>query len=218
MGKSSGLSIVCVTRGEDHAGAFLGRLSRFCRAHGFEFVVGADGPRASRLAKPIADTVVSVKSAGYIESVLPGVLQIATGAYTLRLDDDEEISKEMADWLISGCYTESDVWSFKRKNLWEDTNHYIQNRPLYPDVQTRLHEKHMTNWEDRIHAGSPHGPGRTAPCDILHHKFLIRDRSEREAYADEYERLQDGAGRSEMYLPFQLPELAFDELDIGEVI
>ena len=53
--------------------------------------------------------------------------------------------------------------------------------------------------------------------DILHHKFLIRDRAEREAIAAHYEALQDGAGYSPTYLPFQLPEDCF-ELELAEVI
>ena len=63
---------------------------------------------------------------------------------------------------------------------------------------------------NRVHAGSPFGTGRRAPCAIEHHKFLVRPRDEREALLGRYEQIQPGAGKG--FAMFSVPELYADDL------
>lgn len=164
-----------------------------------------------------ADRVAHVHSQGYIESVLDDALKVCAGEYVLRLDDDETCSPEMVEWLASGTWAQSDIWTFPRQHLWQDEQHYILNPPLWPDPQTRLMVREKAGARIGVHQACPFGAGHDTFAPIRHHKFLVRTKRERIALAEHYERITAGAGLSPTYKPFQLPEDCYAELDLAEL-
>lgn len=205
------LSILCVTRGEPFALAFL-RDTEKVAGHLFaEFVPVADGEAASRALADCGHVPYCVDSAGYIESVLDEAVGFCRGDYVLRLDDDERISPAMVRWLGTRAYLGADHWAFPRANLWGDANSVLVNPPLWPDLQTRLSVKAKAGGRHGVHDGSPFGTGRIAPAVIEHHKYLVKDRAQREAQARAYDAARPGAGTDPVFWPHMLPEAAFPE-------
>jgi hypothetical protein len=219
------LSLLCVTKGEPHAEKFLRYMAGNADALGAEFVIAHDGDFLTGTDDEIALRFSAipkfgmkakqylVKSDGSIEGVLDEAVALCSGDYVLRIDDDEEVSTEMMVWLQSGEYTQSDVWSFPRKHLWGGG--YLSNPPLYPDIQTRLTTKEKAGGRKRVHDGSPFGAGRVANVHILHHKFLVKSYAKRKEIAAHYDSLREGAGTGH-WLPFNLPEDAFEVLEVQE--
>lgn len=211
------LSIVCVTRYEDHAEPFLKKLLQLAQwIPDCEVVLGADGADAYDVLQDwpsyaheegVDVVVVAVQSQGYIESVLDDVLTACQGDYVLRIDDDERVSPALAQWLRDGQYLTDDHWKFSRAHLWPDLQHYVSTPPLWPDHQTRLSVRAKAGGRTTIHAGSPFGGGRLAPAVLEHHKFIVRSLREREAIAARYDQIARGAGTSSNMKPFQLPDL-----------
>jgi hypothetical protein len=148
--------------------------------------------------------VVPLRSEGYVESVLDEAVEACPEGHILRLDDDETVSDEMRAWLKASEWQASDHWAFPRMNLWPDETSYIASDPLWPDLQTRLSSKEKSGSRPVVHQGSPFGTGQVAPVALLHHKFLVRGREERERMVESYEQVQPGAGRG--WLPFSVPE------------
>lgn len=197
----SDLTVLCVTKGEPYAQPFLARLAQDAALIDAKLRVETDG--------------AGVRSDGYIESVLDEAVGLCDDGYILRIDDDETITVGMLEWLRAGYYRDADHWAFPRRNLWPDAQHFITNPPLWPDLQTRLSVKAKASGRAAVHAGSPFGTGRIAPdrCVIDHHKFLERDRDEREQLVRSYEAIQPGAGSE--FVMFSLPELYEGELDMA---
>jgi predicted O-methyltransferase YrrM len=204
------LSILCVTGGEPHAARFLQEMAILAGRCGAELVLAADGVRARENidGMQIAARVLTVHSAGYLESVLDDALGSCAGDHILRLDDDERASPAMAQWLADGSYRAADHWKFSRAHLWPDETRHITSLPLWPDHQTRLSRRELAGGRRSIHAGSPYGGGQLAPVTIEHHKFLVRDEAQRRAIAARYDRILPGAGTSPGMQAFQLPDLA----------
>lgn len=195
------LSIVIVTRGEFPQ--FIRAARDLADRCGGELVLGLDGPAQQMTElRDLADACADVDCQGFVETVLDGVLCMAGGDYVLRLDDDEQVSEPMAEWLAAREYLGREVWSFPRANLYPDRWHRINERRLWPDLQTRLTVRSKARWGTMIHQGCPFGPGHTAPVAIEHHKYLLRTPEERAAIADRYE--ANGA-RPEMRV-YSLPD------------
>lgn len=208
------LSILCVTRLGDHAEPFLFAMGDLGAELDAEFVLAVDAEYENVVVPRTATTVVKVKSDGYIESVLDEAVAACTGEYVLRLDDDERVSPDMAAWLKAQDYFDTDHWAFPRMHLWPDESRYITNPPLWPDLQTRLSVKDKSGGRHQIHAGSPFGTGRVAEVAIEHHKFLVRDRAEREALMAEYRAIMPSA---DDWAPFSVPELFSEQLETRAV-
>jgi len=204
------LSILCVTRGDDAVLPFIDRMCRDALDLGAEILVCVDGePTRVLLALVGSRQLHRVQSAGYIESVLDEAVAYCRGEYVLRLDDDERISPALLGWLNGEHYLGADHWAFPRANLWGDSGSVLVNPPLWPDLQTRLSIKPKAGGRYGVHDGSPFGTGRVAPAVIEHHKYLIKGRAEREAQAARYDALRAGAGTSDPFWPFMVPEAAF---------
>jgi hypothetical protein len=202
------LSILCVTRMEPHAWPFLWSMSFLADVLHAELVVGTDGAEAERripnhrwLAKPV---VVSLRSKGYVESVLDTAVAACSGDYVLRLDDDERCSVAMVRWLVAKKYEAEPHWKFARAHLWRNDGVFILQPPLWPDHQTRLSVRDMAGGRTTIHAGSPHGGGALAPVVLEHHKFLVKQIKERREIVARYDALQPGAGTA--FAAFSVPE------------
>jgi hypothetical protein len=196
------LTILCVTQGHDYARPFILEMERLASDVFAELVLVTDGHE--------------VQSDGYLESVLDDALKLCLTDYVLRLDDDEQATPEMRDWLAAGAYRGHDHWAFPRLNLWPDAAHHITNPPLYPDLQTRLSTKEKSGGRHDVHAGSPHGTGHIAPVAIEHHKFLCRPMEDRLALLERYEAILPGAGKQ--YAMFSVPELYRDDLATWPVL
>lgn len=208
----SDLTILCVSNFGEHVRPFIEDLASAARGLRATFVLAVDGPVHSqpRWATETAGALVHVTSQGYMESILDEAIAACPDGYILRIDDDERVSPTMARWLADGSYRAADHWAFPRLNLWPDETHYITNRPLWPDLQTRLSVKAKAGGRPIIHQGSPHGTGEVADVPIEHHKFLVRSREEREELLERYERVNPGAGSD--YAPFSVPERYADSL------
>lgn len=200
---SRDLTVLCITRGDDYAQRFVARLAQDTDLVGARLRVETDG--------------AGITSAGYIESILDEAVAQCDTDYILRIDDDETLSLALLEWLRAGKYRAADHWAFVRRNLWPTAGSYITNRPLYPDLQTRLSVKAKSGGRPGVHQGSPYGTGRLAPegCAIDHHKFVARGRAEREALVRHYDQISPGVG--ETHIMFSLPELYADDLVVEAI-
>lgn len=199
------LTLLCVSKLGDHARPFIEHFDEAAQELDATFVLAVDRAGAPGWTLDLhTDQFLWVRSDGYIESVLDDVIAECPDGYILRMDDDERISPPMQRWLAAGAYRQHDHWAFPRMHLWPDAKHYIVNDPLYPDLQTRLSVKAKAGGRRRIHVGSPFGTGTVAPVEIEHHKFLVRERAERERLVETYDRVLPGAG--EHFKVFSVPE------------
>lgn len=194
------ISVLCVTKRELFTAPFLKLFSQLAKEIGGEYVEIVDG-----------------RETGVLEDILDDAIAECHGDYILRLDDDETVSGELALWLKSKEYEHGDLYAFPRQHLWRDTNHFIVTPPLWPDYQTRLSTKEKAGGRKEVHAGSPYGTGRIVDYPILHWKFLVRTKQEREKIAKRYESKRRGAGFSPVYQPFNLPEISFARLAVKEI-
>lgn len=209
------LTILCITKGDEYARPFIDEMARGAQTIGAEFLLAPDGFIPDTDLAYGYPRIGGLNSDGHVESILDEAVAQCDTEYILRLDDDERMTPEMRTWLAAGYYRTAPHWAFPRRNLWPDEDHYIQNAPLYPDLQTRLSTKQLSGGRKRVHDGSPFGTGRVAPVAIDHHKFLVRTREEREALVEHYESLQPGAGSK--YVMFSLPERYEDVLQVKQV-
>jgi hypothetical protein len=199
------LSILTVTRFERHTPRFLRHFRAVADILGAEFVVGCDRCEPAECG---ADIYVPVETRGMIEHALIEAHDACSGEYVLRLDDDETLSAAaifaVADW--SRLDSDEKVYAFPRANLWGDEKHAIVSGSLFPDLQTRLMPRGREN-RTRLHQAID--TSSTIPGMILHHKFLVKTREEREEIAIRYEEIDPGGG-SGHYLQFSVPESCFD--------
>lgn len=204
---SADLSIVCVTRVDDAVVPLLRKMAAAATALRAEFVVGADGPGARERLDAAAirpDVTILVETAGLQEHAQDDVIRSASGRYILRLDDDEEISSGLFDWLERGNYRAADNWSFRRAWLYPTADRFIASAPHWPDLQVRLSvSEKAAGWHSGIHPACPHGPGviATHSAVIEHHKLLIRSTEERRKQVKFYNKISPGAGLPIFYLP-----------------
>jgi hypothetical protein len=211
----SDITILCVTRAEPYALEFLTDMAGLASDLAAPLYVGVDGDEAARRLNGLdSEHVFTLRSHGYIESVLDEAVAECPPGWILRLDDDERVSHAMYEWLLEREYRMSDHWAFPRANLWPNehmrlagsADGYPEGGTLWPDLQTRLSSKEKSGGRTRIHVGSPYGTGAVAPVAIEHYKFLRRSFEERTRQARRYESVQEGAG-SGNYLAFQTPEV-----------
>ena len=194
------ISVLCVTKREPFTAPFLKLFSQLAKEIGGEYVEIVDG-----------------REAGVLEDILDNAIAECHGDYILRLDDDETASDGLAQWLKSKEYERGDLYAFPRQHLWRDPNHFIVTPPLWPDYQTRLSTKEKAGGRKEVHAGSPFGTGRIVDHPIIHWKFLVRTKQEREEIANRYESRRKGAGHSPIYQPFNLPEISFAKLAVKDI-
>lgn len=218
------LSLLCVTKVETYP--ILDLISELVvtgQSLGAEVVLVADGqPSYEHLNgyfTQLADfRIHRLHSDGYIESVLDRAVDLTSRPYVFRIDDDESLSDGLVAWLIAGAYRSAPHWKFPRAHLWRDKQHYITNPPLWPDEQTRLSTRELSYGRSSIHCGSPFGGGELCPHPLLHHKFLVKSREEREAIVKRYDAVSPGMGTS--FALFSVPELLETDtntIDIREV-
>ena len=209
----SNFTICCVSRLEASVLPFLKKISDWCKETNSEFLLGVDGtPLKVESAFEFTNTVLPVKSLGYIESVLDSVIDNCTGDYIFRLDDDEFFSEGLSTWLKEnlGRFTES-IYNFPRYNLWKDEKHFIPG--LYPDEQIRLATKAKSYGRTVIHCGSPFGYGQRINHEIMHYKFLIKTYEDRLKQAESIDAIMTGSGLGS-YLINNLPETFYRNIGI----
>src|SRR5215207_1414124 len=112
------LSILCVTKGERCVLPLLGSLSSAARLCKAELVLVADGREAFDAIRDLDGLselpIRNYKTRGFIESVLDECINLTTGQYVLRLDDDESIPPPFVEWLRAREYKKADHWKFNR--------------------------------------------------------------------------------------------------------
>lgn len=202
------LSILTVTRCEPYTPRFLLHFRALADILSAEFVVAHDR------CDPIecgADKYLPVASSGAIEDVLVEAHAACSGDYVLRLDDDETLSAQaimdVVEW--ARCESDTKVYAFPRANLWGDQWHAVSSGHLFPDFQARLMPRERET-RALIHEGIL--PDAAMPGMILHHKFLLKSREEREKIAAGYELKRPGCG-SGHYLQFSVPERCFETVE-----
>lgn len=208
------LSILCVTRAEEEIIHLLDDLSYKAETLNAEFVIVVDSTSDRWVNIDCnVDKFATIKSQGYIESILDEAITYTTGKYILRIDDDESIPDQLLNWLLSKEYLLSDNWKFARCHLYPNIDHYITNPPLYPDHQTRLSIREKSGNRPHIHAGSPFGGGQLCPYPILHHKFIVKSIESRQNIINRYNTVQSGMGTS--FAHFSTPELVYKPEEIN---
>lgn len=207
------LSILCVSKVESEVIDLLAKLHDTSVDLGAEFTLVVDGDALTQefVEKELGIKVAGVvKSDGYIESILDEAVSYTHGDYVLRMDDDESVAPDLFDWLTAHEYASFDNWKFPRAHLWQSDNRFIVNPPLWPDMQTRLSVRSKSGHRTGVHAGSPYGGGKLAPCAIIHHKFLVKSIESRRSIASTYDMFHVGYGTGPSMLPFSMPEEAFN--------
>lgn len=215
------LSILCVTRAEERTEPFLLKMRNAATTLGAQLVIAFDSINGSNnLSRcyKYADMTAIMQSSGYVESILQEAHHFCQGIWTLRLDDDEEISPAMMEWLRNREYTKgkTQIWSFPTAALWPDDMHFITNPPLWPDYHPRLFTWRYREWQAEVHAGAPYGMGGLAPVSILHHKYLVKSIEEREKIYEERDVAKMG-DNAYAHMPFTLPERYFDKMNVLQV-
>ena len=214
------LSIVCITQGKEWSRPFIERLRAQATDLGAEFVIGFDlsGGETNGWLQPMADLLVPVTSAGYIESVLNTVIRHANGSWVLRVDDDESLPPAMIEWLRRRSYFGSKLWRMPTAALWGDERHFITTPPFWQDTHVRLASWYdAAGWPDK-----PHGKlrlehtAKLCPAAIFHHKYLIKSYEERRQLAADYEQKEAGAGEGRR-LVFNVPEDVLSSMTLHEV-
>jgi hypothetical protein len=201
---SEHLSILCVTKNEKHALSFVADMGLLAAELAADFVLVADGKNAYHGLMECGFEPFLVHSRGFIESVLDDAVKLCRPGYVLRLDDDERCSKAMVEWLEQRAYEEWPHWRFARAHLWGDERHMLATPELWHDCQTRLSLRELSDGRTLIHAGSPHGGGKDAPCAIEHHKFLVKSLHERRQLIAHYDAVEPYAGSK--FCAFSCPE------------
>lgn len=213
------LSILCVTNAEPHAGLFILRMARLATVLGCEFVIGCDG-LAARLAPycHLADIEINLPAHDIPlqECVSDIAVNSCSGDYILRLDDDEVVSRSLEQWLLEKKYEGGTLFAFPRVYMYPDTKHILCNEGIFPDLQTRLGLKHNMLGVNHIHAGNPHGTGDVIPYAIEHHSLIVKTYQRRQEIADRYEGIKPGAGRSNTYGRYLIPEDIYENLETRE--
>ena len=214
------LSILCVTPAGDKALPFLKKMREHADYLNAAFVVALDtkdnGMANLVNVQDLADVVVFVESKGFIESVLRRAHTSVQTTWCLRLDDDEEISPALLEWLKGRQYLEERAWHIPTMALYPNEKTFLTNEPLYPDIHIRLTTwKYYDKVAEAIHAGQPF---LAAMCDkvIYHHKYLVESYQDRIKKAAHYDSLHEGAGTG-VHKPFTLPEDCFPNAIVAPV-
>lgn len=170
------LSILCVTTGTPRAQPFFEHFREVAAENNAELVILEDGK--------------DIQSKGYIESCLDEAISRTSREYVLRLDDDEQCSLAMRDWLARGLYRERSNWHFPRVHLWHNPWTVLLDEGYFPDVQTRLAVRERAGRPPELHAAS-RWPGWFAPVCIEHWTFLVKSYAERLELAEQYLRIMN---------------------------
>jgi hypothetical protein len=211
------LSILCITNNQ-HAQVtwFVCQLQRLATTLGAELVLGLDRERAQRAKfRSLATVALELNADQLQEDVMDQAVDACSGAWVLRLDDDEQASPALIHWLQTGAYEQinAPVYAFPRVYLWPDAQHLLSNAGMYPDLQTRLGRKACMYGVNYVHAGNRHGTGQVVPYAIEHHNLLVKSEAERRAILDRYERLRPGAGTRPEYARYNVPEMFYTALE-----
>lgn len=214
------LSILCITNNEHpHVQRYILAMHRLATILGAELVLGLDRQKAQRAAwRGLATVAIDLEAKTLQEDVMDQAVDVCTGDYILRLDDDEMASTALKEWLISRKWAELNynVYAFPRVYLWPDENHMLSNSGMYPDLQTRLGKKACMFGVNYVHAGNPNGTGLVIPYAIEHHNLLVKPEIMRRATLERYEGLRPGAGTRPEYARYNVPEMFYPELEYKE--
>ncbi len=213
------LTILCITPAGDKAIPFLRAMRKNADALNAVFAVALDtkdGWGNLPNVQELAHNVIFVKSDGYVESVIKRAYSAVQTNWCLRLDDDEEMSPALFDWIRGRHYLDESAWHIPTMALYPDKERFITNEPLYPDVHIRLTSwRHYSQIAEAIHAGQPFMAAMTDKA-IFHHKYLVESYQDRIAKAAHYDSIKEGAGTG-THKPFTLPEEVFEKAIVAPI-
>jgi hypothetical protein len=204
------LSLLVVTRCEPHTPRFFTHYRAVADMLGIPWVLAVD--RCEPPDWPKADRVLKVTCNAAIEDVLVEAHQACDTPWVLRLDDDETLCPKALPWLagwIANPIPDVNAFAIPRANLWNSEQERLHEPFMYPDHQVRLLKKEL-EIRTQVHEGIANVSAETSWI-ILHHKFLVKSRAEREEIARRYESYSGGLGLGEHYVRFSLPELVFGD-------
>ena len=203
------LSLLVVTRGEAHTPRFFTHFRAVADMLGIPWVLALDRCEPPDLPKP--DGILRVECQAVIEEVLVDVHRACRTPWVLRLDDDETLSTTALPWLTAWMLNPpADIWGFAipRANLWGSETLRLAEPDMFPDRQGRLMRRECET-RTEIHAGlNAHA---VVPWMILHHKFLVKSRAERETIAMRYESVCEGRGLGDHFIRYSVPEAVFGD-------
>jgi len=210
------LSVVIVTR---QSGRWIERLLKQAKdLYADELITLVDKTSTDDtfdICKRYADYIEWIEVPGYVEPVLEYAYSLPRCEWVLRLDDDELMGEKFVVMRDDILRFPAEAIQFPRYAIvGEEQDHYIVNKPWYPDIQTRLFKKGHVKAPKEIHFETA-VLGRTVMLydqinrdgvHIMHLKFRLKNRSEREELARHYDSISPGAGSNDEYGPHQLPE------------
>ncbi len=180
------LSIVCVSEGRPRAERFFEHFRDVANDLGAELVIGIDMKDPNnldgmRLAQKFADTLVIVKSEGFVESVINDVVAAAHGRWIFVLDDDEMLSHALWEWLRNRGYIDgvTQMWEFPTAAVWPTSMTFLTDEKHWPDIHTRLMTWRFAEWNPTPHGGHRYGRGILCPAAIVHYRYLVKPLDER---------------------------------------
>ena len=169
------------TTGSAHAPRFINAASRLAAGLDADLVIGFDVAHLGTLRNldyvgPVKVVTVDSHGTRQMSAILNEVLACARGEYVLRLDDDEEASPALRDWLSEWRTSDSRLaqYLFPRLNLWKSEAHALAGARWYPDWQARLstaeNARRDKPHQDRLDVQ----PTAEIDAAILHHLYLVR--------------------------------------------
>lgn len=182
-----------------------------------ELVICATGDKAIKLAEQYADSYNRVDIL-YFEQGWHNIIELASHDWILQLDDDEELSPALEDWLVRGDWQQQpyDGFVFPTAWLFGDEQHYLTNYPVGGDSHTRLLKKEYSAREAVPHSVPQAYRRAIVPYLLYHHKFLVRTIEQRVATARKYELLMENGGFGKR-MAYNVPEVVFKNYDLREV-
>lgn len=127
----------------------------------------------SRIAKELGAKVIQMPFKGYAQQKNAGT-ELASFDWVLSLDADEELTAQLTESILKvKQHAEHHVYEFPR--LTNYCGKWIRHCGWYPDRQTRLYNRAMGKWEEKLvhEYWRPYNPTKKGLLkgDLLHYSF-----------------------------------------------
>lgn len=124
-----------------------------------------------QLAKELGAKIYSVKDYGYADPARNFALSKATMEWTLTLDADERLTKELRRKIVGLIKDDSfDGYKFPFKNIL--LGKWIKHSMWWPDYHLRLFRTGSLNWPTKVHQ-EPNFTGRLLQLDPLEKNVVV---------------------------------------------
>ena len=176
------LSLLCVTRGENHARRFLTHFAHVADLLRAEYVIGCD--RCNIECSTAKIVRLDASSCPTVETVLEEAVGACSGDWILRMDDDETLSLAMLGYMLAEDWSKLECIAFPRAHLYVDEHHAIADPQWWPDWTMRLSPREYAV-RHKLHEPAKKVT-HLARAMMLHHNLLVRGREGRREVAERY--------------------------------